>query len=159
MLVAISTLPPTKYGGVCVNTAHMYHHDITTHSRVLHDYTGMMDLKAYLSTLSTANALPLTFSQISAIGIALGLWLRRFHEWSIAPEQAALRAQAKAQAVMMKLRFEYNYGRLVETVGLWPGVLDEYQSTFLALEKRLRSEIDEEKWAGSLIHGDFWSGK
>lgn len=159
MLVAVSVLPPTEYGGVRVNTADMYLHDTQAHMHVLRDYTGTMDLKAYLSTLNPTNALSLPSSQISAIGTALGLWSRQFHEWGAASEQAPLRATTKVQAVMMRLRFEYNYGKLVDTVRMWPGVLDRYQSTFTNLEKRLRKEIDEGKWEGNLIHGDFWCGK
>jgi len=59
---------------------------------------------------------------------------------------------------MLELKYRLNYGmNLIGTIDNFPELLEGSRKTFEALGKRVRDELDSEE--GSLIHGDFWSGK
>jgi fructosamine-3-kinase len=60
-------------------------------------------------------------------------------------------------AAMRDLKFEINYTTLVATVENFPEILEVSKGVFESVAKKTKEELDREK--GSLIHGDFWSGK
>ena len=64
----------------------------------------------------------------------------------------------KGNTAMLELKYWLNYGsRLIDTIGIFPDMLEGSRTTFEALGKKVREELDSGE--GHLIHGDFWSGK
>jgi hypothetical protein len=68
-----------------------------------------------------------------------------------------LRKKMEGNIAMRNLKYMINYANLVGTVENFPSILDDSKELFEAVAKWTKEELDEEK--GSLIHGDFWSGK
>lgn len=132
-------------------TPHLFLFSRETNTQVYSDLPASMELKTYALTH------PLTQSECTRLGHALGSWTRRFHDWSAAPEQAELRKAMEGNVAMRDLKYMINYTNLVATVENYPAILGSSKDIFQAVAKRTREELDKEK--GALIHGDFWSGK
>jgi hypothetical protein len=64
----------------------------------------------------------------------------------------------KGNVAMLELKYQINYGiTLIDTIANFPDLLEGSRKAFEAVGKRVRDEMDT--GPGSLIHGDFWSGK
>jgi hypothetical protein len=64
----------------------------------------------------------------------------------------------KGNVTLLEIKYQMNYGtNLIATVAKFPELLDGSRKIFEAVSKRVRDELDSGD--GSLIHGDFWSGK
>jgi fructosamine-3-kinase len=57
---------------------------------------------------------------------------------------------------MVKLKHYINFGRLEETIPMFPTILEGSRQMFKEIDETLKAEESEDK---PLIHGDFWSGK
>ena len=152
ILAALHDLPPVLREGVTVQTPRLYHFFPKTNTQIYSDLPSSLDLKTY------GLKHPLTKAQCMHFGHAVGLWARQFHTWANAPEQEKLRESMKGNTAMLELKYRLNYGmNLIGTIDNFPELLEGSRSTFEALGKRVREELDS--GSGSLIHGDFWSGK
>lgn len=75
----------------------------------------------------------------------------------MALEQKELREAMKESTTMKELKYTINYATLVARIERFPEILEESRGVFEAVAKEVRDRFDNEE--GSLIHGDFWSGK
>jgi fructosamine-3-kinase len=132
-------------------TPKIYSFDQENNTQIYSDLPASTELKTYAITHS------LTQEQCSRLGYALGLWTKKFHEWAAVPGQKDLRDAMKASATMKELKYTINYATLVARIECFPEILEESRGVFEAVAKEVRERFDIEE--GSLIHGDFWSGK
>jgi fructosamine-3-kinase len=151
ILTALQDLPPASYSGIVVQTPKIYSFDQKTNTQIYSDLPASTELKTYALTHS------LTQEQCSRLGYVLGLWTKRFHEWAVALEQKELREAMKESTTMKELKYTINYATLVARIERFPEILEESRGVFEAVAKEVRDRFDNEE--GSLIHGDFWSGK
>jgi hypothetical protein len=152
ILAALHGLPPVLREGVTIQTPHLYRFFPDTNTQIYSDLASSLDLKTYVLKH------PLTQAQCMHFGHAIGLWAKQFHAWANAPEQEKLRQDMKGNTVMLELKYRLNYGmNLIGTIDNFPQLLEGSRSTFEALGRTVREELDS--GSGSLIHGDFWSGK
>ncbi|KAF5001011.1 hypothetical protein F66182_16226 [Fusarium sp. NRRL 66182] len=104
----------------------------------------------------------LSLLSTSTIGHQLGFWLRSFHNWSLTPEQVALRAQVWQNDHMRELKYSFTYGSVLKALENFPELLKSHKETldtigdFLAKEDQRMSKEGGDGY--SVLHGDFWSG-
>ncbi|KAL3260599.1 hypothetical protein ABHI18_004441 [Aspergillus niger] len=130
MLKAMKVLPPTKVQYV------------TTTSPILSS-----QLQVYLSTPE------LDTNEVSNVGVSLGRWMSRFHEWGAMPDQASLRREIKGYHEMAEMKYNITYGSLRESIARYPALFGSSTHVFVRLKQRLKTEV-----AGTedqLVHGDF----
>jgi len=151
ILTALQDLPPAAHSGVTVKTPNIYNFDQESNTQIYSDLPASTELKSYALNHS------LTQEQCMRLGCALGLWTKKFHAWAAAPEQRELREAMKGSTIMKELKYTINYSTLVATIARFPEILEDSRGVFEAVAKEVRERFDNEE--GSLIHGDFWSGK
>jgi hypothetical protein len=134
-----------------VTTPKLYEYSSKTDNQVLSDYPNSLELKDYFTRRSISS------TQVTRVGIALGKWLKSFHDWASDDAERPLREAMKKNEMMVHLKFMVNYGRLLPTIDLFPAILEESRETFTSIEDMMKKDMV--KGGGELIHGDFWSGK
>ncbi|KAH8688787.1 kinase-like domain-containing protein [Talaromyces proteolyticus] len=161
MLNALDGLPNTTTENITIQTPHLYEFDRKQNTQILEDLSDTIDLKTVLVSAEAGVVLPQSIS--TAIGCAVGVWLRAFHSWTAQPAQANLRKEIAANEPMRKLRYQISYGAFIEIVQKFPEVWDEYgtilqQVQDMATEEYAQSIHDPgvEDWG--VIHADFWAG-
>jgi 5-methylthioribose kinase len=152
MLTALSAKPLVSYNNVQVVAPKLYHYDSTKGNLFMEDMVDTVDLKRYI----TENKTSLVQAAVERLGTALGKWLASFHVWGAAEEQNSLRV-AVATNPITQLKYAINYGRLEATIELAPGILASSRQLFKDMAIAYKEEFDLGK--GTLIHGDFWTGK
>jgi hypothetical protein len=144
-----------------INIPRLYLFNRETNIQVLQDFIDTDSLRAFLFSPMTDNALSRTTPV--AIGRSLGVWLRSFHTWGSAPEQASLRKQMCQHDQMRRVKYDYTYGSFVEVLRQHAELLQGQEKTLKTVQDAIAKELekpsseDDEGWG--LIHGDFWSGK
>lgn len=151
MLTALETFKPTFYSNIHVTTPSLYKYSSNAGNQILSDYPNFIELKNYFTTH------PISSTQATRLGIALGTWLKSFHVWAAEDAQRPLREVMKKNEPMVQLKFMINFGRLMPTIDRFPAILEESRKIFKNIEQMMREEIG--KGEGELIHGDFWSCK
>ena len=151
MLTALRSLKPAVYSNIHVTTPYLYQYSSETDTQILSDYPNSLELKKYFTT----HTVPPT--EVTRLGVALGIWLKNFHTWASEDAQLLLKETMKRNEQMVQLKFFVNYGRLLPTIDMFPRILEESRETFKNVEDMMRKEMETEE--GHLIHGDFWSGK
>jgi hypothetical protein len=147
----LDKLPPSTSEDITVTTPHLHLFAQEINTQIYTDLPASTELKTYALTHA------LTQAECSRLGAALGKWTKSFHTWAAATEQEELRAKMEDNAAMRDLKFVINYTTLVATVENFPEILEVSKGVFESVAKKTKEELDREK--GSLIHGDFWSGK
>lgn len=94
-------------------------------------------------------------TNVFRIGASLGRWMRRFHDWGSAPEQAPLREEMKKNTGMAEMRYSITYGRLEPVIAMYPAIFEGSAAIFTNLEQRMKAEIQTGTSGDQLIHGDF----
>ena len=148
--------------GCVIRAPRLYMFDDATNTQVLEDLGGTLDVQAILESPDVDKV----FSNGSANSIrrALGEWLRTFHNWTSAPEQASIRNAIGSNESMQELKYSVWYGMFIEILERYPELLqDGYKEKLEKVQQAMRIDTDEfvsgkTKHCG-LIHGDFWSGK
>jgi hypothetical protein len=143
----LASHPPavTCAGGLTLKTPTAYHHDKQHHILVLSDAgEKSVNLKAWLLSPATCTLKTLSLGQ------GLGMFLRSLHSWGGSPE---LRNELKKNTQAETVWTWATYGRLIETINLFPSLLTQYKEIFADVVAA--PEVDEEK---TLLHGDFWCG-
>ncbi len=152
MLTALESLSPAVYSNIHVTTPRLYDYSSTTDTQILSDYPNSLELKKYFTTHIVPSA------QAGRLGVALGTWLKSFHSWASEDAQKPLRETMKQnERLFVQLKFFINYGRLLPTIEMFPGILEGSRGTLKSVEDMMRQEM--ETGYSDLIHGDFWSGK
>lgn len=134
--------------------------DQTTSTQVLEDLASTVDLKTILA--SSDSNIFLVPSIGFNVGHGLGTWLRGFHEWTSAPEQAEFRelvAQNRAMQELKQnlacngiLKVSHDFPELLNQSREWPEVVQEAS----AKDLKQATPSSDDDWG--VIHGDFWSG-
>jgi hypothetical protein len=145
----LDDLPPVESRGIQVTTPHLYEYSPETNNSIIVDYANSLELKKYITTH------PLSTTDVTRLGTTLGQWLKSFHAWG--NQHASLPKIMKENVKMAQLKFAINYGRTVNTIPMFPKLLEGSRDMFEQMEAKYRGELANGE--GNLIHGDFWSGK
>lgn len=141
-----------------VKAPRLYLYDKETNTQVLEDFANTSEFRTMLYS-ADADTPP----SPSNIGRYLGRWLRSFHTWALAPEQAALRARAWQNDPMRETKYLFTYGCVLEVLKNYSELLDGYEETLETIRDTMEKEVQrsslEQGDGYGLIHGDFWSGK
>lgn len=146
-----------------VKTPRLYLSKRETNVKILEDLCDTSDLKTILCSPETIESYPGGSS--ASLGHTLGSWLRSFHSWTSAPEQAVLRATITGNKSMRKLKRQISYDSFLGILELYPQIVGGHLETLQAVKHAMTAEFDVDElptegnanWG--LIHGDFWSGK
>jgi len=154
-----SYLPPATTA--TVKPPRLYLYDRETNIQVLEDFSNADGFMAMLSCADAHNLLPSPSTAI--IGRHLGFWLRSFHVWSSAPEQAALRAQMWQNDPVRKTKYLFTYDSVLKVLENYLELMDGHEKTLDTIRDVIAKEFErpstEEGDGYGLLHGDFWSGK
>lgn len=149
---ALDALPPSIHNNITIQTPRLYHFFPETHTQIYSDLSSSIDLKTYVIKYS------LTRAECHRIGQSVGVWAKKFHLWAAAPEQEKLREDMKGNVAMKDLKFWLNYGpNLIGTIEKFPDQLGGSREVFESTGREIQAIL--ERGEGTLIHGDFWSGK
>jgi hypothetical protein len=159
MLNALNSFPHTAS---VVKVPHLYLFDRKTHTQVIEDIPGVVDLKTVL-VAPNANRV-LSKSLAISIGHVLGSWLRAYHSWISLSAQADLRAQIGDNEPMRKLKYHISYDSFITVLQQFSDVLSDERKTLEEVRdmatmefEKIASDEQGEEWG--IIHGDFWAGK
>ena len=150
----------------CTTTAtvrppRLYLYDRESNIQVLEDFSNTNGLRAMMFSADAHNLLP--SPSTATIGRHLGVWLRSFHTWASAPEQAALRAQMWQNDPMRKIKYLFTYDSVLKVLENYPELLEGHEKTLDTILDAMAKEFErpstEEGDGYGLLHGDFWSGK
>jgi hypothetical protein len=144
-----------------VKPPRLYLYNKETNSQVLEDIPNTDGFKAMLFSTDAHNLLP--SPSTATIGRHLGSWLRSFHSWASAPEQAALRAQMWQNDHMRKTKYLFTYDSVLRVLENYPQLLEGHERTMYTIRDVMSKEFEMPSTnVGDdygLIHGDFWTGK
>lgn len=139
----------------------LYLYDRETNTQVLQDFSNTNSFKALLFSADAHILFP--SSSTATIGRHLGVWLRSFHTWASASDQAALRAQMWQNDPMRKIKYLFTYDTVLKVLGNYPELLEGHEKTLSTIRDVIEKEFErpsiEEGDDYGLLHGDFWSGK
>lgn len=147
MLKAMEVLPPAKVQYVTTTSPILYEYYAASHAAILSDLPRSSQLQVYLNTPE------LDTNEVSNVGVSLGRWMSRFHEWGAMPDQASLRREIKGNHEMAEMKYNITYGSLRESIARYPALFGSSTHVFERLIQRLKTEV-----AGTedqLVHGDF----
>ncbi|KAI2865659.1 hypothetical protein CBS12448_1956 [Aspergillus niger] len=147
MLKAMEVLPPAKVQNVTTTSPILYEYYAASHAAILSDLPRSSQLQVYLNTPE------LDANEVSNVGVSLGRWMSRFHEWGAMPDQASLRREIKGNHEMAEMKYNITYGSLRESIARYPALFGSSTHVFERLIQRLKTEV-----AGTedqLVHGDF----
>jgi hypothetical protein len=162
MLKALDTFPSTTVDNLCLRTPYMYLFNRKTNTQVLEDLSGAINMTIVLESPIALTVLPQSIS--TAIGRALGAWLRSFHSWVSELVQAGLQRVMIDNKPMRQIRYAISYGAFTDVVQKFPKVwecnrkaLEEVRDMANAEYAKTTEDKAGEDWG--IIYGDFWSGK
>ncbi|KAH8591097.1 kinase-like domain-containing protein [Bisporella sp. PMI_857] len=139
-----------------VKPPRLYLYDRETNTQVLEDFSNTDGLRAILYSADAHKLLP--SPSTATIGRHLGLWLRSFHTWASAPEQAALQAQMWQNDPMRKTKYIFTYDSVLKVLENYPELLEGHEKTSEGTTKDFERPSTEKADDYGLLHGDFWSG-
>lgn len=144
-----------------IRTPHIYVYNRETNTQIHEDFPDTTSFKAMLFSANAATLLP--HSSPVIIGRHLGAWLRCFHDWASAPEQAALRAKILDDDPMRSNKCRITYDSFIGKLGNFPDLLEGHRETLDTIREVMMKEFEkpatEEDPTWGLIHGDTWCGK
>ncbi|KAI0163698.1 kinase-like domain-containing protein [Pestalotiopsis sp. NC0098] len=160
LLDSLTSLSSTRVYAktVVVKAPQLYLFDRETNTQVLEDFTNAGGFKSIVFSPTSASLVP----QPPVIGRHLGSWLRSFHDWSSAPQQAAMRNQLWQKDPVRKLKYLVTFDVFIRVLENFPELLDGHQQTLKEVQEAMAADFQkpsneaDEGWG--LIHGDFWSG-
>jgi len=162
MLNALDSFLFTTVDNLSLRTPHLYLSDRKTNTQILEDLSDTIDVKTMLESPTASSVLPHSIS--SAIGRALGAWLRSFHAWASEPTQADLQRDMGGNKSMRKIRYAISYGAFIDIVQKFPEIWEPRKKTLEEVRDMATAEYAKtaqdnagENWG--VIHGDFWAGK
>lgn len=152
-LASFSATPATQFN---VRTPKYLAFDKAESTQIQEYLPDSLSSKEYVlkhcSPLAPASLEP----QYHQLGVALGRWLRKFHDWSTG--QAQLRHNGMANKEMQQMKHMINFHWLLDRVSEYPTVLGGAESIFNEVKDMASAELEDEE-ALEMIHGDFWTGK
>lgn len=163
MMVGLEGFPVSKTTSTVVEAPLLHMFAQEANIQVLEDFPSATDMaSSFLS--SPATSLPSNRLNVTLLGQRLGSWLRSFHQWISADEQAPLRIEVGSNESMRCLKYDTSYDSFIKVLENFPDILEGHQETLAAVKSmaakefsRLAAPDTEEYWG--IIHGDFWTGK
>ncbi|KAL7904943.1 kinase-like domain-containing protein [Trichoderma velutinum] len=159
LLNSIAQFSPLTDPSILIQVPLSFLLDQESNIQVLEDFVDSTGLKSMLLSAEGSKLLP---SSLEAIGFALGSWVRAFHMWAAAPEQATLRAQMWQSDPMRKIKYLFTYHAFLKVLETQPEVLEGHREILEEIRDAISEEYErpgtEEDEDLGLIHGDFWSG-
>lgn len=162
MLDAVAAFTPPETKDITIKTPRLYLFNRRTNTQVIEDLIDTDDLKSVFFLPNVADRL--TPSNAATIGQHLGSWLRSFHDWASAPEQAVMRASIGENRPMRDLKRMVTYDGVIAVLKNYPGLLVSHEDDLKTISDAMGKEFEhppgdqlEDGWG--LIHGDYWSGK
>ncbi|KAH8898608.1 hypothetical protein GQ53DRAFT_710494 [Thozetella sp. PMI_491] len=137
---------------------HLYDHE--RNIQVLEDLTNTTGFKMMLFSSDGDKLIP--ESSRRNIGRYLGSWLRSFHTWASAPQQATLRGKILSDDPMRKLKLRISYNSFLGVLENYPELLEGHRELLETIRNAKAKEFEkpatdaDEDWG--LIHGDLWCG-
>ncbi|KAJ4244797.1 hypothetical protein NW762_014374 [Fusarium torreyae] len=103
-------------------------------------------------------------SVMISVSHEVGSWLRSFHEWTSASQQAEFRQRIGCNEPMQKLKHQVTYGTFMNILQNFPSILQDNIEILEKVKQRAESELEDltsvkEREHYGIIHGDFWMGK
>ncbi|KGO70485.1 Aminoglycoside phosphotransferase [Penicillium italicum] len=157
ILQALDGLEIYTNGKINVRTPRLLDFNVETNTQVLEDLPSSIDLKSFLLSKVSHG---LSESSGRALGSALGSWLKSFHQWTAEEQQTGTRKLLGENKVMKNLKFWVNYTMLLDTIGNFPGILEEDRDVFEKVRDLAAAELERQSHDDGygVIHGDFWTG-
>lgn len=160
LLSSLASLLPAQASGktVVIKAPRLYLFDRETNTQVLEDLINAGSFKSILFSPAADSLVP----QPPVIGRHLGSWLRSFHDWSSAPQQAAIRNQLWQKDPVRKLKYLVTFDVFLAVLEKFPELLEDHQQTLKEVQEAMAADFQkpstdaDEGWG--LIHGDLWSG-
>jgi hypothetical protein len=144
-----------------IKTPRLLLFDRDANTQILEDFINTDGLKWVLFSTRADFILPQPAPV--AIGHYLGTWLRSFHAWASAPNQAVLRGQMWQNHSMRKIKYAQTYGSFITALEDFAELLEGYEDILETFRESMASEfekpVEEEDEDWGLLHADFWSGK
>ncbi|KAJ5203149.1 hypothetical protein N7449_005228 [Penicillium cf. viridicatum] len=149
MLEAINGRIQTNFDKATTSSPYLYQFFPQINTTALSELPDSIQLQNCLSdqNLNEAN--------VFRIDMSLGQWMRRFHEWGSAPEQASLLRKMKGNTGMAEMKCNITYGRLKDVITMFPAIFEGSIEIFENLAQRVKAEMETEGARSQLIHGDF----
>ncbi|KAJ5960800.1 uncharacterized protein N7479_007950 [Penicillium vulpinum] len=154
ILQALDGLAVHTSGKITVKTPRLLNFNKETDTQVLEDLPNSVDLKNFLLSEVSRD---LSEPSARALGSALGSWLKSFHTWSAEERQMESRNVLAENKAMRNLKFWVNYTMLIDTIPIFPGILEGDRDIFEKVRDLAAAELEQQRGFG-LIHGDFWTG-
>jgi hypothetical protein len=158
---SVSSFCPSKSAGAEVRSPRLYVYNQETGTQVSEDFSETVGFKAALFGPQRDELLPEAIRM--TVGRQLGSWLRSFHDWASAPEQAPLRQLIPPKDEMRTHKRYITYDRFIELLGNYPKLLAGREETLQTIRDAAMKEYEkppvegEENWG--IVHADMWSGK
>lgn len=140
-----------------VRTPKLHHFNPQTNTQVQEYLPDSLDLKTYAFKHFLPSTPESKKAQCIGIGLSLGRWLKNFHEWVAAPEQAKLRTDATANVALQKLKHATYYEYLIQFVDKFPTLLGDSREVFDQVKAMSEAELADDATL-QVVHGDFWTG-
>lgn len=150
-------MPPVLTESCIVKAPRFFHFNPQTNTQIQEYLPSSVNLKTYAINHLSGNPSDLK-DRLVGIGNSLGTWLRNFHKWAAAADQAKLQAEIRLNKEMQRLKNTINYGVLVSRIDEYPEILSDARPILEQVKKMSEDEmVDEDKL--QITHGDFWTGK
>ncbi|KUI74211.1 hypothetical protein VM1G_10053 [Cytospora mali] len=162
MLCALANFSGAATTKTQIKAPRLYLFNREENVQILEDCSHTTDLKTILVSPDIHNYLP--EPSLESIGRDLGSWLRSFHTWTSAPEQASLRITIGQNEGMRRLKRLITYDSFLEILELYPQLVEGHLEALQTIKEAMiaQFEVDkpptdgDENWG--LIHGDLWTG-
>lgn len=161
MFNSVAEFSPSATGNALIRSPRVYLYDQESNIQIFEDFSNATMFKPMLFSANASVLFP--GSSLATIGHNVGSWLRSFHNWAAAPEQAGLRDQILQDDPMRKLKYGLTYGGFLPVLEHFPELLDGHMKTLETIQDTMAREFErplteqDEDWG--LVHGDFWPGK
>lgn len=161
MFDSVAAFSPAVTTTTLLRSPRVYIYIQETNTQIFEDLFDTAMFKPMIFSKNSAVLFPET--SLMNIGRNLGFWLRSFHTWATAPEQASLRTKMLYDDPMRELKHKLTYGGFLGVLDNFPELLHGHRATLETIIDAITKEfktpptVEREDWG--LIHGDFWPGK
>lgn len=158
-LVYLHPRPATDTVSVCVPQTFAYFK--LSQIQIIEDLQPAKDLASILKSATDVSVC----TDFTAIGLALGSWLRYFHIWAQAPDQDVLRQMMRENEASRLLKWETTYNNIVDIAKKFPMLRSQDVDVLNAVRLRVLQEheqastVPQDREFYGLIHADLWAGK